>query len=154
MYVFDTTPLIDMFRHYYPSRFPTLWTNFNALILNGLIVSTRENYREIQRRSDTLSQWSQSNGSIFHFPNQDETEFINQIFRVKHFRENINKQMLYKGGLNADTFVIAKARIEERIVVTGELFKPNAAKIPNICQHFGIRCINLEQFMEEENWSF
>lgn len=25
IYVFDSGPLIDLFRHYYPSRFPSLW---------------------------------------------------------------------------------------------------------------------------------
>jgi hypothetical protein len=35
-----------------------------------------------------------------------------------------------------------------------EKFKANAAKIPNICRHFGIRCLTLEEFMEAENWRF
>ncbi len=40
------------------------------------------------------------------------------------------------------------------IVVTEETFRPNAAKIPNVCQHFGIECINLRQLMEREGWRF
>jgi Domain of unknown function (DUF4411) len=43
---------------------------------------------------------------------------------------------------------------EGRRVVTIEVLKPNAAKIPNISQHFGVSCLNLEQFMEEEGWIF
>lgn len=35
-----------------------------------------------------------------------------------------------------------------------ELLKPNAAKIPNICDHFKIPCMTLEQFMEAEGWVF
>jgi len=38
--------------------------------------------------------------------------------------------------------------------VTMELLRPNAAKIPNICQHFGVACMTLEQFMEAEGWKF
>ena len=56
---------------------------------------------------------------------------------------------LLKGGNNADPFVIAKAAIEDLAVVTMEEFKPNAAKIPNICRHFNVRCLSLQQFMEE-----
>jgi hypothetical protein len=35
-----------------------------------------------------------------------------------------------------------------------ELLKPNAAKIPNICKHFKIPCMTLEEFMEAEGWQF
>lgn len=59
-----------------------------------------------------------------------------------------------RGGRNADPFVIAKAGVEGHTVVTMELFKPNAAKIPNICQHFTVKCLTLEGFMEEEGWEF
>jgi len=35
-----------------------------------------------------------------------------------------------------------------------ERLKRNAAKIPNICQHYSIPCVDLEQFMEVEGWVF
>jgi hypothetical protein len=35
-----------------------------------------------------------------------------------------------------------------------ELLKPHAAKIPNICQHFTVPCMTLEEFMEAEGWRF
>jgi hypothetical protein len=46
--------------------------------------------------------------------------------------------------------VIARAVIEDRAVATLERLKPNAAKIPNISQHFNVRCLSLEQFMAAE----
>ena len=56
---------------------------------------------------------------------------------------------------NADPFVIAKAAtVEEGTVVSMEKGKPNAVKVPNICEQFGIPCIDLEKFMEQENWRF
>ena len=91
-YVFDSDSLIDLFRHYYPERFPTLWENFDALVSGGKPV--------------------------------------------------------------ADPFVIARAKISGACVVTQEKKTDNAAKIPNVCDHFGIRCINLEGFMEKESWKF
>ena len=39
-------------------------------------------------------------------------------------------------------------------VVTQESERPHAAKIPNICEHFGVDWTNLKGFMERENWSF
>ena len=44
--------------------------------------------------------------------------------------------------------------VEGRTVVTMESLKPNAARIPNICEHFGVRCMDLEEFMEAEGWKF
>jgi hypothetical protein len=35
-----------------------------------------------------------------------------------------------------------------------ELGKLNAAKIPNICQHSGVPCMSLEEFMEAKGWEF
>jgi hypothetical protein len=54
----------------------------------------------------------------------------------------------------ADPFVIAKTKVIEGIVVTNEANKNHGAKIPNICEHFNVKCFNLEKFMEVENWSF
>jgi Domain of unknown function (DUF4411) len=35
-----------------------------------------------------------------------------------------------------------------------EALKPQAARIPNICQHFGIKWPTLEDFMAAEGWDF
>ena len=39
-------------------------------------------------------------------------------------------------------------------VVTEEIYRPNAAKIPNVCEYFNIECINLQQLMIREGWQF
>lgn len=76
--------------------------------------------------------------------------------RERRFRSRapIEQQKLLKGGKNADPFVIAKAAIDGRAVVTMEQLRPNAVKIPNICQYFGVKCLSLDEFMEEEGWQF
>ena len=35
-----------------------------------------------------------------------------------------------------------------------ERLKPNAVKVPNICEHFKIPYLDLEGFMESEGWEF
>ena len=54
----------------------------------------------------------------------------------------------------ADPFVIARAKILSGCVVTEEKFKEGAAKIPNICKHFNIECIELKDFMVRQEWQF
>ena len=54
----------------------------------------------------------------------------------------------------ADPFVIARAKVASGVVVTQEQFKDNAPQIPNVCQYFGIKYVDLEGFMEGEGWEF
>lgn len=155
MYVFDNSPLSVLFRNYYRSRFPTLWDRFDGLIGDGRIVSTREVCREAEDGSiESLRDWAAQQQSLFHMPTAAEGAFVAGIYAVAHFQQNIEQKKLLKGGRNADPFVIAKAATEGRSVVTMEQFKENGAKIPNICDHFGIECLSLEQFMEREGWEF
>jgi hypothetical protein len=155
MYVFDNSPLSTLFKNYYLSRFPTLWKRFDSLIIDGAIVSTREVVREINDSSiDTLRTWAKDSPDMFPSPTAVEAEYVAKIFSVGHFQQNIEMQKLLRGGKNADPFVVAKGAVEKRAVVTMEKFKANAAKIPNICKHFDVPCLSLEEFMEKEGWSF
>ena len=154
MYIFDTSPLSSLFKNYYRGRFPTLWEQLETLIAGGDVVSTREVARELEQYATAEDEWLRANRAIFTVPTVAEAEVVRNIYDVAHFRQNIELKKLQKGGLNADPFVIAKAAVSEGTVVTLEKFLPNATRIPNICQHFGVRCIDLEGFMEEEDWEF
>lgn len=154
-YAFDNSPLSTLFRNFYRTRFPSLWQRFDALVAQGSILSTREVLREIEDGpSEILREWSAENGAIFSTPTAEEAAFVTQIFGVRHFQQNIEQQKLLKGGRNADPFIIARAAVAGCPVVSMEQLKPNSAKIPNICQHFNIECLTLEQFMEREGWQF
>jgi hypothetical protein len=155
VYAFDTSPLSTLFKNYYPKRFPSLWKNFDGLVAAGGLVSTREVFREIiDGPIAELRQWVEANQALFATPTADEGAFVAKIYAVQHFQQNLEQQKLLKGGRNADAFIIARAAVEDRSVVTMEVFKANAAKIPNICRHFGIVCLTLEEFMEAEGWEF
>lgn len=154
-YVFDTNAFSQLFHSYYRNRFPTLWQQFDELIDNGEITSTREVAREIEGdRVVALRNWAQNKRHLFPSPDAAEATFVGQIFSVTHFLQVIEQRKLIKGGLNADPFIIARAHSLGRTVVTLESAPPNGAKIPNICHHFGIPCISLEGFMEAEDWVF
>lgn len=159
-YVFDTSAFIVLFNNYYRSRFPTLWDNFNELVETGRIVSTREVKREIQDQVDDLSVWADkaTQSELFPMPTRAVADFVSKIFQFEHFQGNVERKKLLNGGKNADPFVVATAASrppEQSVaVVTLEKYKDHAAKIPNMCHHFGVRCMNLEGFMEEEGWEF
>lgn len=154
-YVFDTAPFSQLFKSYYRDRFPTLWERFDAIVEDGRLVSTREVMREIEDGPiASLIDWCKAHEDVFTVPTSDEGAFVAKVFGVAHFLQIIEQTKLLRGGRNADPFVIAKAAVVEGTVVTLESLKPNAARIPNICKHFDIGCMSLEEFMEAEDWSF
>ena len=156
LYAFDTNSLSILFDNFYLDRFPSLWEKFDKLVLDGGIVSVREVYNEIiaRQRETRLAEWSKNHRELFVQPSVEEMEFVRQIFTIAHFRSLIRKRETLEGTPVADPFLIAKAKVDKRLLVTQEIFKPNAAKIPNVCEHFGVQYTNLEGFMEREGWQF
>ena len=154
IYVFDSNVLINLFKHFYRSRFPSLWQKFDEYVIAGQIISVREVFNEIKEQEDLLAEWAKRNRDIFLQPTPEELAFIAEIFKVKHFQMLVRTAERLEGKPVADPFVIAKAKIIQGCVVTDEKLKPNAAKIPNVCEHFGVAYLNLEGFMERENWTF
>ena len=125
------------------------------MVADGHVVSTREVLREIEDGATaSLRDWAAQNQQLFTVPTAAEGAFVTRIYSIPRFQQNIEQQKILKGGKNADAFVIAKAAVEQGTVVTMELLKPNAAKIPNICKYLNVRCLSLEEFMEEEGGSF
>lgn len=154
-YVFDSGPLIDMFSHYYRQRFPSLWQLFDTMIERDLITSTREVFNELTtNRDDYLSNWCNEQRQFFVIPNEAEQAIIRDIFSNQHFQGVLRKKERLSGKPVADPFVVARARSIGGCVVTTEKYRPNAPKIPNICEAFDVECANLEEFMEREEWQF
>lgn len=154
IYVFDASSFFEL-NAYYPSVFKALWAKIDHAVAAGVIVSTREVRREIERGdADVVAAWAKANAQVFLTPGSDETAFVAQIFAVNHFQQMISKKAQQRGDEVADPFVIACAKIKNGTVVTEERLKPNAAKIPNVCEHFRVPCTNLEGFMKAENWTF
>ena len=126
------------------------------MLTNGDIKLVRESYNEIMKLNtkDRPAKWAKDNRNLFSTPSVDELQFVNEIFAVPHFQQLIEKKKILSGRPVADPFVIAKAKVEDACVVTEEAYKENASKIPNVCEHFDVECINLEDFMLKENWQF
>lgn len=164
IHVFDTSSLRSL-QHFYPSVFKSIWDGLNALADHGELISTREVFNELERQavSAEVLKWAKEHKPLFGTPTNAELQFVADIFKVKHFQALIGAQQRLKGMPVADPFVIACARAHNATVVTEEGWqhsgtqlvpKPNAAKIPNVCVHFGIPCVNLEEFMHQQGWTF
>lgn len=155
IYVFDSNTFRTI-GHYFPERFPSFWKKLNEYTLEGKIISVREVYNELSNQlvKKHLNEWVKKNKRIFLSPSPEEMAFVGEIFKVEHFQYLVTQKQRLKGTPVADPFVIASAKINLGCVVTEEESKPNSAKIPNVCDHFGIKCMNLESFMKKESWEF
>ena len=155
-FVFDTSS-IRVLGNYYPETFSSFWQGFEKLVGTGEVISVREVLRELTTqisKDDWLYEWVSEHSEIFLTPEKAETEFVSEIFSVPHFQELVGQKQRLKGTPVADPWVIACARVRKGCVVTQEGHKLNAAKIPNVCEQFGVRCIDLEGFLAEKGWKF
>ncbi|HEX7125602.1 MAG TPA: DUF4411 family protein [Thermodesulfobacteriota bacterium] len=154
LYVFDTNS-IRVLGNYYPQRFPSFWRRFEKATQDGLILSVREVYNELERQvTGWLWDWVRAHRDLFPVPTSQELEFVSEIFKIPHFQALVGTKQRLTGQPVADPFVIAAARARAACVVTEEATKPNAARIPNVCQHFGIPFRNMEGFLEQNGWEF
>jgi hypothetical protein len=154
IYVFDTNSLSEL-NAYYPDIFKALWLQLDALVAANEVISTREVRTELEASGlDHVLKWAKKNSGIFTTPTAAETQFVGKIFAIPHFQALIGQKAQQRGTPVADPFVIACAKVHGGTVVSQEKFKPNAAKIPNVCAHFNIPCMDLETFMRAQNWSF
>lgn len=157
-YVLDTNTISQIYRAFYKDRFPSLWSRFEDLVSSGAATSVRAVEVELRRRSAlalAIQELKELNRDFFSTPTGTEQEFVARIFRVRRFHSLIDAKARQMGREVADPYLIAKAGVlADGCVVTEEVGRPNAARIPNVCQHFGIDCTNLEGLMQREGWQF
>lgn len=150
-YVFDSGPFIGL-KSYPVDIFSTLWNNFSQMIDSAEIISSSEVLRELEDYDDEIAVWAKTNKKVFIKPSLEEQELIRQIL-AKH-PDLVKEEAILLGKPYADPFVIAQAKIHNCVLVHSEKIKPNAHKIPNVCQTFGVQEIPLFEFFRREKWNF
>jgi hypothetical protein len=112
--------------------------------------------KELDRQnvSAHVATWAEANKVIFTAPGSEDLERVAEILAVEHFQQLISAKKRLRGWPVGDPFIVARAMVTEGCVVTEEIRRDNAAKIPNVCEHFGVDCVNLEELMAREGWQF
>jgi hypothetical protein len=155
MFIIDTNSF-RVLGNYYPDVFPTFWQQLNEAVSDGRVGSVREVRKEIelQNASEHLAEWVTRNPLVFPTPTDSEMEMVAEIFRVRHFQQLIGEKQRLRGQPVADPFLVARAHVLGGCVVTEEVLKPQAAKIPNVCDHFGVKCTDMRGLLKEFGWRF
>ena len=151
-YVVDTNVFRTFFRYYDEEVTPELFSNLERMIADGNLISVKEVYHELEmqhQKNEEFMNKIKGFKNIFEEPTkEEEIDILLQIYSKRNYKNNISEQNILMGKPVADAFLIAKAKVENGILVTAEKFSPNAAKIPNICEEFNIRYINFKDFLE------
>lgn len=138
------------------SRFETIWAKLDQDISDNRIKSVDECLSELLKHYDPKQEnakWLQTRKQIFEYPSDEESLIIKSIFASAKMRENVALKNILENRPCADVYIVAKAKATGATVVTAENYKPQSAKLPNMCEKFGVICIGYDDFMFE-NFSF
>lgn len=146
-YTIDTCSLITGWRYYPPDIFSGLWEHLEELSSKGMLHSTEEVLVELKRNDDELLRWAKSQSGLF-MPVDDGIQV--EVLRV--LKDHPKLYDIEKNKSGADPFVIAHALQNGYTVVTEEKKSGNFGKpkIPDVCEHYGIRNINLINLLREQ----
>lgn len=149
-FVIDTSSWIQAYNEQYrPSVFQRLWADMPGLLAAGKVVLAEAAYQESLKIDDTLKQWMQgvkahviaNNQSIEqqHAAIQSHPMGVALIMKGRTFIRS-----------DADSRIIATAIYMRGTVVTKELPSTSLTKpkIPNVCAHFRVPCVDLMQMLE------
>lgn len=148
-YSIDSSGVLDLFRHYPPDVFPTIWTQMDAAVVNRTILAIDEVYRELEKKDDVAFQWLKARRTIVVDLDTAIQQRVTTLLAV-HPRLVDTR----KNRSSGDPFVIALAQARGLSVVTGEkpsgvLAKPN---IPDVCAALKIPWMNVLSMFRHEGW--
>lgn len=149
VYSIDSSALIHAWRRAYrPKNFGFVWAGFDLLIEEGRLRASIEVYNELERKDDELLAWCKDRKEKMFLEIDEEIQAI----VTDILREHPRLVDTVKGRSGADPFVIALAETTKPFmkVLTEEM--PGKTKIPDVCDARSVKCINLADMIEEEDW--
>ena len=149
-YCMDTSSFISAWvRHYPIHNFPRFWTLLEGLAAEGRLCSPDEVKREIEKKSDGLKGWVYDHKEMFVVPDLQVQTLVRNVLA-----EFPRLNMKLQGRNVADPFVVALAKQQNLVVITEESHggTRDRPRIPVVCNHYGVQCINLLMLIQGENW--
>ena len=146
--------------HYGMAFCPGYWEWIIRENERGAVFSIDSVYNELCKQKDELTEWAKARGTALFLPMDMETNAqmvraSNHVNATPSPTKRIEITRFLKG---ADPLLLACALAHGHTIVTHEVYvaAPNFAgvKIPNVCKHFGVRCIPPHQMLNELGASF
>lgn len=150
---FDSSSLIECWSgRYRRTTFTGLWARLEGVVRAGEICIPEEVLNEVERKEDGLHAFLKDQREKIVAP-LDEEVMAGTRDVLAEFPRFAGEM---RGRNKADPFVIATARARKIVVVTeeGSRGNKNRPKIPLACDHFGIDCITVLDYIEQRAWTF
>ena len=155
-YWLDANVLIEAHRRSYPIGIVvSFWTWLGGQVENSVVVCPRRVYQELAEQEDhkdELSVWVQNrrNKGLCIMPSKEVTAQVGHI--LEFVFANYQAPQAYDFSKGGDVWVVAHALDDSGTVVTQESgLRPQARKvrIPDVCKHFHVKCIDTLQMLKE-----
>jgi hypothetical protein len=167
LYIVDSSSFIQIIRRYPKHKAPGIWDDLHALFQRGQLIAPSEVREEITQGDDDLADWAKDHDTMFWEIDRDLLERTRLV--VDTFPRMANYDSTKSA--HADPFIIGLALVladprqkrfgrREIFVVSDEksdLIKnpklplSQIKKIPDVCEHFKLKCIDhLEMFIIEK----
>lgn len=131
---------------------PGFWDLIDRSIRGGLVYVCREVYDEILEMEDELATWcrTRKDRGIYVMPDQEVAGRYVRIVEFVDGHDRYGRHHKNRFLAKADPWLIAQAWQDETLVVTMEVKvarNSTKPKIPNICEHFGVRWIDTYEML-------
>ncbi len=149
IYVVDSCVFRHIFIHVYRTVIPEIWDSLEHMLSTGEVISVREVYRELELQfsnEGSVLQWLKKHRRSFLKATDEEAKLVREIYSFRNFQNGVSEKNILAGRPVADAFLVARAKSLGGTIVTREVWKPNAASIPNICDELDVKYIGEEEF--------
>jgi hypothetical protein len=155
LYLLDANVMIRAHEDYYPiNRIPQFWTWLVALGQNSIAKVPYEIYGEIAVSTGPLHDWltDPDISKDMIFGQAVDPKLLNKVLE-EGYAPDLNDSEIEEIGQDPFLIAYALAKRGDTTVVTKEVSAKSKTRanrrIPDVCETFGIRCINDFEFYRE-----
>ena len=152
VYCFDTSSLVHAAVRAYPfANFVGLWKRLDHLIDGERMIVPDQVFDDLERQKDDLHEWVKKRSERLVVPIDDAQQL--QVAEIMSTFEKLVESGSNRSG--SDPWVIALAKIRGAVAVHQESHgTPKKPKIPNVCEHYGVRHMTILEVVKAEGWTF
>ena len=144
LYCIDTSTIIVL-RQFYPADvFETLHKLIIPIFKSGKILVINSVLEELK-----LTELDLYNFIVQTVPKDRQEKFENHILTAQRIIQTHYDSKGRSNNIKADPHVISCAKDEGLTVITEELGS-DSTKMPYICSHEGVKCMNFIEFLKQE----
>lgn len=155
-YFLDSNVLIDADRDYYPlERVPEFWDWLIHQSERGVISTPTEMYNEVVAGKGALVDWLRGHKETLVLKDEADPALVRDVVS-QGYGPDLTEDEIEKIGNDPFIVAYALAREPHATVVSTEVSRPSAQRgnrrLPDVCDQFGIKCINTFKLVQELNF--